>query len=449
MFELGRELKRLFRSETPVDGMTGGDTTLLELLDLNMLRAEAKAAVVAAGRVSAKDPAKRLLEAAAVWRELARRTGDPVSLRKAASLAEKAAETFGQVQHPRQWALARCEQGRCALIGAELFGDDGLNAAADFAFTEAGVAAGSGVGSALATVGRLVVEARVLLVAGDHDAVLDLARRFDAPLGVMRAHARRHADTRIACAEARRVRADLLVGAGLRLKDPSLLRLALAGLNQDLETLDPAYEPLSWARASMQKGATRAALAEMEADITEIAAAIADLAEGLEQMTCDHSPLDWARAQQTLGAALQVLGEAADSDRAFDQAVSCYDRALLILGDQPALTERAQAVYQRAVSLARKAEIACDLKGLQEAEVALRQELASTSAHRDPVGWAVRQLNFARLYEARVGVTGKDHGERAASALALSAALDVFGEHGLRSLADTTARRLEQLQAAH
>jgi hypothetical protein len=129
--------------------------------------------------------------------------------------------------------------------------------------------------------------------------------------------------------------------------------------------------------------------------------------------------------------------------------VGCYDRALLILGDQPALMERAQAVYQRAVSLARRAEIACDLKGLHDAEVALRQELASTSAHRDPVGWAVRQLNFARLYEARVGVTGRDHGERAASALALSAALDVFGEHGLRSLADTTARRLEQLQAAH
>jgi hypothetical protein len=59
----------------------------------------------------------------------------------------------------------------------------------------------------------------------------------------------------------------------------------------------------------------------------------------------------------------------------------------------------------------------------------------------------VRQLNFARLYEARMGVTGQDRGERAASALALSAALDVFGEHGLRSLADTTARRLEDLRS--
>ena len=447
MFELGRELKRLFRSDGPVDGMTGGDSTLLELLDLNMLRAEGRAAVIAAGRVSAKDPAKRYLEAAVVWRELARRTGDPASLRKAASLAERAAAGFDQLQRPRQWALARCEQGRCALIGAELFGDEGLNAAADFAFTEARTAAGSGIGAATAATGQLVIEARRLLAKGDRDAVLDLARRFDAPLEQLKAHARRHADTRIAVAEARRVRADLLAVAGLRLKDPALLRQALAGLNQDLDNLDPAYEPLSWARASMLRGGTRAALAEMEADITEIAAAIADLAEALDQMSCDHSPLDWAHGQQTLASALQVLGDAADSDRAFDQAAGCYDRALLVLTDQPSLLERAHAVYHRAVCMARRAEISCDLNGLNEAEAALRQELASSSASRDPVGWAVRQLNFARLYEARVGVTGQDRGERAASALALSAALDVFGEHGLRSLADTTARRLEELQA--
>ncbi len=447
MFELGRELKRLFRSDGPVDGMTGGDSTLLELLDLPMLRAEARASVIAAGRVSAKDPANRLLEAAVVWRELARRTGDPVSLRKAASLAEQAATGFDQLQRPRHWALARCEQGRCALIGAELFGDEGLNAAADFAFTEAQTAAGSGVAAALAATGRMVIEARRLLAAGDHDTVLDLARRFDAPLGVMKAHARRHADTRIAAAEARRVRADLLAAAGQRLKDPSLLRQAIAGLDEDLDTLDPAYEPLSWARAAMLCGATRAALAEMEGDITEIASAIADLAEALDQTSCDHSPLDWAHGQQVLAGALQMLGEAADSDRAYDQAVGCYDRALLVLSDQPALIERAHAVYHRAVCLARRAEITCDLVGLNEAEAALRQELASSSPARDPVGWAVRQLNFARLYEARVGVTGQDRGERAASAMALSAALDVFGEHGLRSLADTTARRLEELQA--
>ena len=81
MFEFRRELKKLFgmQSAAPVapmsDGLTGGDAALLEMLDLALLRAEAKAADVAAGRVSAKDPAQLTLQAAVVWREAARRAG--------------------------------------------------------------------------------------------------------------------------------------------------------------------------------------------------------------------------------------------------------------------------------------------------------------------------------------------------------------------------------------
>jgi hypothetical protein len=59
MFEFGRELKRLFKADALKDGLTGGDPSLLELLDLDLLRAEGRAADVAAGRISAKDRAKR------------------------------------------------------------------------------------------------------------------------------------------------------------------------------------------------------------------------------------------------------------------------------------------------------------------------------------------------------------------------------------------------------
>ena len=447
MFEFGRELKRLFRTEAQGDGMTGGDASLLELLDLTMLRAEGRAALLAAGRTAGKDPGRRQLSAAQVWREIARRTGDSAALRQAAALAERSAESFDRVQRPRLWAEARCEQARCALLGAELFGDDGLNAAANVAFTDAKAAVGAGPVAALALGGQLVVEARQALAGADHEAVLALAARFDFPLGVLRAHSRRQPDARLQAVELRLLRADLLCAAGQRLKEPELLRLALDDLADDLDPLDEAYEPLTWARGGMMRGAVRAALAELEGDLTEIATAITELAHVLDSLHADHSPLDWARGQQILGGALQMLGEAADSDRAFDQAVGCYDRALLVLGDLPALCERAHAIYHRAVCLARQAELTCDLRGLNEAEAALRAELAGSGASRDPVGWAVRQLNFARLYEARMGVTGRDQGERAASAVALSAALDVFGEHGLRSLADTAARRLEELRA--
>ena len=54
MFELGRELKRFFaaeRTKTPTDGLTGGDSSLLELLESGLLAQEAKACDIAAGRI--------------------------------------------------------------------------------------------------------------------------------------------------------------------------------------------------------------------------------------------------------------------------------------------------------------------------------------------------------------------------------------------------------------
>ena len=94
MFEFGRDLKRLFGVDAEGgfkgawrEGLTGGDTSLLELLDVRLLANEARSADVVAGRIGAKDRGARLLEAAVVWRELARRSGDATALRKGADLA--------------------------------------------------------------------------------------------------------------------------------------------------------------------------------------------------------------------------------------------------------------------------------------------------------------------------------------------------------------------------
>jgi hypothetical protein len=137
MFEFSRELRRLFAPDGPKDGLTGGVRPLLELLDIGLLRGEARAADIAAGRISAKDPAQRTLEAARVWREIARRTGDAVALRKAASSAESAAKHFDEQGRTRDWAMARVEQAVIAIDGADLFGDEGLSAAAEYALEEA------------------------------------------------------------------------------------------------------------------------------------------------------------------------------------------------------------------------------------------------------------------------------------------------------------------------
>ena len=63
------------------------------------------------------------------------------------------------------------------------------------------------------------------------------------------------------------------------------------------------------------------------------------------------------------------------------------------------------------------------------------------------MGWALAQLHLARLYEARVEITGRDRGQRAAAMLALDSALDVFAEHGMRSLSAIAYDALERLSA--
>jgi tetratricopeptide (TPR) repeat protein len=451
MFEFGRELRRWFGGETSPgpfqDGLTGGDGALLELLELDMLHAEARAADVAAGRISAKDRPARQLEAACVWREIARRTGDAAALRKAASHAEQAAAGVGRESRPRRWAAARCEQALAAMAGAALYGDEGLNAAADVALAEAQKAAGPALPGAMALAARAAIEARRIMTSGDREACLRAAGRFDAPIRALDGHARRGAvAAKLIAIGARVDRAELLSACGARLKDTLLLRMALDGLTVAGQDIDPAFEPLTWARVAIAHGQARSALGELDGDVGEISEAVTGLVSVLEQISRDHSPLDWAQAQLAVAEALQMLGEAGDAARAFDQALSCYDRALLVLAEQPMLPLRAAAAHSRVVCLVRRAEQTCDLESLAEAEASLRVELTLADPVKDPVAWAVRQLSFAQICEARAAITRRDVGSDTAVGIALSAALDVFAEHGLRGLSDTAARGLERLR---
>jgi hypothetical protein len=447
MFEFSRELRRFFQPDAPKDGLTGGDASLLELLDLTLLASEARAADIAAGRVSATDRPMRQLEAAVVWREMARRTGDAAALRKSASSAELAAAGFKAEHRMQGWARARCEQAGAALLGAELFGDDGLNAAADVAYADAAAVGGHGHAGQIAALGHAVIEARTVIASSDRARSLAVVARIDAPIRALDIYGRKRAAGRLLAAQGRADRAQFLTACGLRLKDPMLLRMALDGLAQTLSRLDPAYEPLSWARATTLRSMAMTALADLDGEVGQVAEAMNQLVQVLEHVSRDHSPLDWARAQVAMAAALQLLAEAGGGpDCAYEQAVACLDRALTVLNIQPALIERSSVAYGRAAGMVRRAELMGDLKELAKAEAALRADLAASNAEADPVGWAVRQLNFARLYEARTSLTGRDAGERKAATLALSAALDVFGEHGQRSLADVAARGLERLK---
>ena len=440
MFEIGRELRRFFAPSRPRDGFCQGDLSLLELLDLKLLEGEARSADVAAGRIGATDRAQRLVEAAAVRRELARRTGDPAALRKAASCAEQAAEIRRREGRGRGLGQANCAQARIALLGAELFGDDGLNAAA-------GYLVGQAPDSTAARAIRARLAARRALSAGDVDEVQAAARTFDAPLAEMAGRARAEGGD-YALAQLRGERAEFLMCCGARLREPRLIEAAMADLDRARAGLDEAYHPLAVSRIHELRGLSLLRLGELAGEVATILDGVDALSEAVDLAAPDHSPLDWARCNHGLGLGLMALGEAGSSPLAFDRALQALGKAQAVLEQAPSVVLRAAVVQDRAACLVRRAELMDDSYALDEAEAILRGELASQKPAPDPVPWAVLQMNLARVYMAQAKARGGDRGEAARAGEALAAALDVFAERGLRSLAVIADAGLQRLRTA-
>jgi len=205
---------------------------------------------------------------------------------------------------------------------------------------------------------------------------------------------------------------------------------------------------LTWARLTAVRGRLMTQLGQVTQDVTMVADGVDLMTTVFGRLSPDHSPLDWARAQRALGLGLWALADLTDSGKAFEHALTCFDRALVLLKAEPSLTLRATAAGERGACLARHAEVCGDRGLLDGAEAALRCELAAEDPARDPVGWAVRQVNLARVYEARADLGCDGSAERDRAAAALCGALDVFTEHGLRGLADLTVEGLERLRAA-
>ena len=434
MFEIGRELKRFFHQTTPRDGLSLGDASLLELLGMELLTAEAKAADVAAGRIGVQDKPRRLIDASGVWREFARRTGDPAALRKAAACAEQAGRLAKDEGRPQVEAQALCAQARAGLVGADLFAEDGLHAAADHLLKHAAETA-----EVLAM--KALVAARLALGGSDPAAL-------NAAVGELAAIL---ADRHLRLGELERTRlrleqAEFLTGAGARLGDSALLGEALGVLAGLISALDGAYNPILLARAYELRALALIKLADMRADAAAALGALDALDAALELISPDHSPIDWARLQHARGLALSALAEAGEDERSFLKALQAFGQALGVVGKQQHLALRAVVVQDRVACLVRRAEARGDVYALDEAEAVLRGELAALKSPPDPIAWAVFQLNLARIYEAQAKARGRDRGEHARAAEALLAALDVFSENGLRSLADLAAVDLERLR---
>jgi hypothetical protein len=417
------------------------DAAALELMPLAMLRREIAGAGLAAHRVDKRDRPGALLGYAVMLRELARRTGEADALAKAASAAERAAR---EAEGPTLIS-ARLEQAATARLGAELLGDPTAVDAAETWLTAAEQAQPASVFALRRAAHRAAFNAARALHARDLDEAVAAAGPLDEAVDRFDAFVRDTAQGKAEAAALRCERADFLIGFGARLKDKALLLQAENDLAQLTKRVDAAYLPLTWARAEGLRAEALAGLGDLTGDATCLAEAVRVLANAAEGVDFEHSPLDRARLSHALARGLEALAEACDDDGMVDHALSAYDQAMVVLEASEVRSLRARAAYDRANCVARRAEKAGDARALTIAESALHAELAREGAPIDPVSWAVAQLALARVYDARArldGVSARLDG----IAVALTEALDVFTELGLKTLAEEAQAALACLR---
>lgn len=371
MFEFGRDLRKLFAQARESD-----DLGWVELIGVELLRAEAAGQTTDAGRVSCAHPFDAWRRACALWREHARRTGDPASLERADAAADDAARA---ARGPLQSALAALEAAENRLAAYDLFG--GL---AHLAEAETAVAEAQDARQAQGVHARL--KARQARLADAPEPRMDAAALLDAAL---------HDAGRAAASERdalRLERAMLALETGLTQRDPRLLDQAGRDLRELVERAPADERPLTRARALALSGAGLKALAALAGDEGARASGQSMLDAADDQFTADHSPLDWVAVQilRGDGAMLQTLAMA--------QAQSA--RPGLILG--------ALAREVRFTAEAAQAEKAGDMSRLEMLDSTLKRRLAAGRlAPTRPLDWAADQIALARVAQARQRLTGQ------------------------------------------
>ena len=436
-----RDLWRRFGRNTRANALAHAER--IELLDTAALSAETAQAGLAAHQAAERQRAPRLLEYAFMLREIARRTGDVASLANASRTAERAIKL---ATDEATRISARIELAHCSLLAADLFGDTLAAETVEVRLAEIEAEGDLAIDDRIVVMGlKARLLARSALADNDLTAAVDAAGAFDEAVELSDQRLRSTGDGRALAANLRLHRAHMLVGFGVQLKETSLLRQAETDLGQVVAQVDLDRLPITWARAEALRGAALAACGTMGGDEDEISRGAATLGASLAHLPLMYSPLDTASTSHAMGVALMALGEASDDDRLFDEAITSFDRALEPFEANPEIAQRPVCAYDRATAITRRAERRGDMASLDYAERAFRAELSGLAASLDPVAWAVVQVALARVYSARAAMTG-DEDQRSRATLALSAALDVFTERGLRSLAEVAMSDLDRIR---
>ena len=419
------------------------DPGRLELLSLAALADLTPAAALDADVGNLDLRAVAALDHAVLERELARRTGDLKRLANAYEAADGAAEDAGA--EPRLFAGARLQRAMCALTAGEVFGDPEAATLTEVALAEAEAALGCAPGR-LGGPGliRARLASRQAMASLDRNSALHVAALFDEAAAGLEARMRATGAGEPEWAAALCEKADLMIGVGSARKDIGLLDRASRDMSVLASRLDPVRLPLSWMRAQTLQGGALRSLGEVTGEARLMKDAAIALGAAYDAVPAGHSPLDRARAAHGLGLALQGLAETSNEANAYRSAQTAFERALAEMGAAQTPL-RAIVAYDRAACLARRAERSGDAQALAEAESVFRSDLAGRAAGEDPVGWAIVQVALARIYQARTDLQG-DSGELADAAFALTEALEVFSDHGQRSLSQIALSALERVK---
>jgi len=421
----------------------------LELIDMPLLEALVSDIPPPGGQRPA-----RLLEQCVMLREIARRNGKRPRLIQAAAAAERAAQAVQSDRGRdavRILAAARLQQALCALERSRLFDeDDGIDdARAHLDAAERALGDSLGVHGGQFS-GPNLMHARLMaataLITGDRAAMAATVELFDKAISGLDSRVRASGTGLQDLALARCERAELVICMGRRLKDAGHLQDAAKAMEALCSALDSDYLPQSFARAQILRGAALRALGECNGEAHLMKAAAGAFRTALDAIPVGHNPLERSRAAHGLGLALQGLAEAASDVRLYRPALFAMDRALVEL-PRYGLPLRAVVAHDRAACLARRAERSGDLGALAEAESAFTAELIEGRGG-DPVAWAVTQVALARIYEVRADLSDAS-GDRSKAAYALTEALDVFAERGLKSLADVAQSALDRVRSRH
>lgn len=416
MFEFGRDLKRLF------DGhQAEQDLGWLEVVDVEVLRGEARRQTVDAGRAGCARPVQAWLLASSLWREHARRSGAADSLQQArltALDARKAAQgnddrAEAVIGLAETMVLSFDLYGGPESLGRALSLIDGLERQT----TRSGLKGRLGALHARvrARQGRMEEGDGMEALAFLDRAIHDLSKRSGPALDAVRLD-----------------RAALALLCGIERRDARLLDQAGRDLRALVDDCPSDRRPLTRARALALCGAGLSALATLADSPAALEQGRALFDAACDQFTADHSPMDWAVVSLARSASLAGAACPLDAGERLvrDALIETRTLAGLALADA-----RLDAAVMEAEALG-------DILALDRLAARLRSRLAVDRPR--PVAWAVDQIGLARIALAKARLLDRSAGPVRLVLVEAAAAARDEGAGMIADRADQVLRRIPE-----